>query len=320
MGVEYSGTRAVPRMDLGEAVMEYVEQENEFIGTRVLPIFRTQKQKSVFPAITRESITRDADTKRATRGNYNRDGFSAKDKSYNCQEHGLEGALDDSERAMYETDFNAALVTTKITTRRVLQAQEKRIADVIFSTNTFNGQALYTDNSASPWDSIATKVIDQIRAAKAKVRKNCGIVPNALILSSTNIERLKANTEIVDLIKYTSRPTDAEIRQAFADLFGIKYIFEGKAIRNTAKEGKSFVSGDIWSDNYALVALVAGDGQDLSQPGLGKTFLWVSDSPENAVVEQYRAEEIRSDVFRVRQHVDEMIIDPYFGHLLKIAA
>lgn len=320
MGVEYSGTRAVPRMDLGAAVMEYVEQENEFIGTRVLPVFRTQKQKSVFPAITRESITRDADTKRATRGNYNRDGFSAKDKSYNCQEHGLEGALDDSERSMYESDFDAALVTTKITTRRVLQAQEKRIADVIFSTSTFSGNSLYTDNSASPWDNIATKVIEQIRAAKAKVRKNCGIVPNALILSSTNIERLKANTEIVDLIKYTSRPTDAEIRQAFADLFGIKHIFEGKAIRNTAKEGKSFVSGDIWSDNYALVALVADDGQDLSQPGLGKTFLWESDSPENAVVEQYRAEEIRSDVFRVRQHVDEMIIDPYFGHLLKIAA
>jgi hypothetical protein len=45
----------------------------------------------------------------------------------------------------------------------------------------------------------------------------------------------------------------------------------------------------------------------------------VSDSPENAVVEQYRAEEIRSDIFRVRQHVDEMVIDPYFAHLLKIA-
>ena len=96
MGVEYQGTRATPRMDLGVAMMEYIEQAGEFIGTNVLPIFRTQKQKSIFPAITRESITRDADTKRASRGNYNRDGFGAKDKSYNCQEHGLEGALDDS--------------------------------------------------------------------------------------------------------------------------------------------------------------------------------------------------------------------------------
>jgi hypothetical protein len=320
MGVDYSGNRATPRMDLGVTVMEYIEQANEFIGTRILPIFRTQKQKSVFPAITRESITRDADTKRATRGSYNRDGFSAKDKSYNCQEHGLEGALDDGERAMYATDFDAELVTTKITTRRVLQAQEKRIADELFNTSTFSGAALYTDHSANPWDDISSRVIEQIRQAKAKVRSNCGMVPNALICSATNIERLKSNTEIVDAIKYTSRPTDAEIGRALADLFGLKYILEGKAIRNIAKEGKPFVSADIWSDDYALVGLVSEEGQDLSQPGIGRTFLWVSDSPENAVVEQYRAEEIRSDIFRVRQHVDEIIVDPYFAHLLKVDA
>lgn len=320
MGIEYQGTRATPRMDLGVAVMEYVEQANEFIGTQILPLFKTQKQKSVFPAITRESITRDADTKRAARGNYNRDGFSAKDKSYNCQEHGLEGALDDSERAMYASDFDAELVTSKITTRRVLQAQEKRIADALFNTSVFTGSTLYTDHSANPWDNITSKVIQQIRDAKARIRSNCGMMPNALLCSSTNIERLKSNTEIIDLIKYTSRPTDAEVRQALADLFGLKYILEGKAIRNTAKEGRPFVSGDIWSDDYAIVALAITDGQDLSQPGIGRTFLWVSDSPENAVVEQYRAEDIRSDIFRVRQHVDEIVIDPYFAHLLKVDA
>ena len=319
MGIEYSGQRATPRMDLGTALLEYVEQEKEFIGTSVMPIFKTQKQKSVYPAITRESLTRNADTKRAMRGNYNRDGFSAKDKSYNCQEHGLEGILDDSEREMYASDFDAELITTKITMRRVLQAQEKRIASALFNTSTFTGSALYTDVSGSaPWDAVGSKVISQIRTAKSKVRSNCGMKPNALIMSSTNIERLKANTEIVDLIKYTSRPTDAEVRTALADLFGVKYIFEGKAIQNTAKEGKTFVSGDIWSDDYVLLAIVANDGQDLSQPGIGRTFLWEADSPDNAVVEQYRAEDVRSDIYRVRQHVDEQLIDSYFGHLLKV--
>jgi len=320
MGIDYSGARATPRLDLGVAVMEYIEQADEFIGTNILPIFRTQKQKSVFPAITRESITRDADTRRAARGNYNRDGFSAKDKSYACEEHGLEGALDDSERSMYASDFDAELVTVKITTRRVLQAQEKRIADKLFDTARFNGAALYTDVSANPWDNPDSSVIDQLRTAKAKVRSNCGMLPNALILSSTNIERLKGNKQIVDAIKYTARATDQELRNALADLFGLKYILEGKAIRNTAKEGKSFAGADIWNDDYALVALVVENGQDLSQPGVGRTFLWESDSPENAVVEQYRAEEIRSDVFRVRQHVDENLIDEYFGHLLKVDA
>ena len=218
MGVEYQGTRATPRMDLGVAMMEYVEQAGEFIGTQVLPIFRTQKQKSIYPAITRASITRDADTKRASRGNYNRDGFAAKDKSYACQEHGLEGALDDGERAMYASDFNAELVTTKITTRRVLQAQEKRIADAVFNTSLFTGAALYTDHSANPWDNVATKAIEQIKNAKQKVRSNCGILANALIASTTNIERLKNLDVVKDAIKYVARLTDAELRNALGPL------------------------------------------------------------------------------------------------------
>lgn len=320
MPVDYSGTRATPRMDLGVAMMEYVEQQNEFIGTQALRLFRTKKKASTFAAVTREGITRDADTKRAPRGNYNRDSFQAEDKSYKCEEHGLEGALDDGEREIYRSDFDAELVTTKITTRRVLQAQEKRVADLLFNTTTFTGAALYKDYSAAPWDTAASDAIAQIAFAKNKIRANCGIIANALICSTENIERLKALTVIKDAIKYTARLTDAEIRNALADLLGLKYILEGKAIQNSAKEGQAFVSADIWSDDYAMVAVIADDEEDLSQPAVGRTFLWVEDSPENATVEQYRDENARSDIFRVRQHVDEVVIDPYFAFLVKVDA
>lgn len=320
MGVDYKGTKGVPRMDLGIAVMEYVEEAEEFIGTKVLPIFRTKKKESTYPVITRESITRDADTKRAPRGNYNRDGFEAEDGSYKCEEHGLEGALDDGEREMYASDFDAELITSKITARRVLQAQEKRIAAGVFNTGTFAGAALYTNYSGAPWDAAGSDAIGQIRAIKTKVRQNCGMKANALICSGTNIDRLKGNTGIKDSIKYVARLTDAELMNALADIFGLKYVIVADGIRNSAKEGQSFVGADIWSDDYAMVARVIENGQDFSQPGLGRTFLWENDSPENAVVEQYRDETVRSDIFRVRQHVNEVIADPYFGHLMKVDA
>jgi hypothetical protein len=47
---------------------------------------------------------------------------------------------------------------------------------------------------------------------------------------------------------------------------------------------------------------------DLMQPCVGRTFLWTADSPTNPIVEQYRAESNRSDVFRVRHHVSEELI------------
>ncbi len=316
---DYQGTRTVPRLELGEAALEFIQSQDEFIGTKVLPIFQTKKKAGVFPAITRESITREADTKRAPRGNYNRDSFQAKDRQYNCEEHGLEGPLDDSEREMYATDFDAELTSVQIVTRRVLQAQERRIASKVFDTTVFTGSKLFTDYSSAPWDNKSSDAIGQVRAAREQVRQNCGIEPNTLILSKANMDRLVGNEEVKKAIQYVARLTEAEILNAMADILGVKRIIVGRAIYNTAKEGKSFQGADIWSDDFAMVAVI-GEGQRLSDPTVGRTFLWTADSPENATVEQYRDDAARSDIFRVRQHVDEMIVDPYFAHLMKVDA
>lgn len=320
MGVEYSGQRATPRLDLGAAIFEFMQDAKDFIGTQIFPIFDTKLKKSTYPAITRESLTQVGDTKRAMRGNYNRGGMGAKDKSYSCEENGWESPLDDSERALYATDFDAELAQSKIALGVVLRNQEKRVADRLFDTSVFTGSDLYTDNSANPWTDVSKDPILQVRAAKGKIRANCGMLPNALIMSYTNLERLKGMTVIKDAIKYVAKTTDAELANALADLFGVKYIFIGNAIKNAAKEGKAFASADIWSSSYVSLAIIADNAKDLTQPTVGRTFLWTADCPENAYVEQYRDETIRSDVFRVRQHTDEKLIDPYFAHLMKVAA
>jgi len=316
----YSGSYTRPRLDLGAAFIEFVQKTDEFIGIQVLALFSTMKKSATFPAIMRETITSDADTKRASNGTYNRVFLKAKDKNYNCQEHGLEGPLSDDKRALYSSDFNAETVTVNGIGRKLLQAQEKRVADLMFDTGTFTGAALYTDYSGAPWDNIASDIRGQIRASKEKVRINCGLEPNALIMSKTNLNRILANTAINDAIKYTARASDAVIRNALADLFEIPYIMVAKGIRNSANEEQTFSGAEIWSDDYASLAVVATDRTNLEQPAVGRTFLWVEDSRDNLVVEQYREEDKRSDIFRVRHHVDEILIDPYFAHLIKVDA
>ncbi len=319
MGIDYSGARATPRLDLGAAIMEFVDQAGDYIGTRLFPVFKASLKSAKFSAITRETLTQVGDTKRATRGNYNRGRVGARDNQYSCEENGWENPLGDEERKLYQNDFDAELAATKAALGIIMRGQELRITGKIFNTATFTGTDLFTDNSASPWTNVATDAIQQVRNAKAKVRINCGMEANALVLSQTNIDRLKSNAGIKDAIKYTARLTDQEIDNALADLFGVKYILKGRTIRNTSKEGKAFSGADIWSALYAMVAIVVENGQDLTQPGIGRTFLWTEDCPENVYVEQYRDEDVRSDVFRIRQHTDEKLIDPYFGHLMKIA-
>jgi len=318
MGVNQA-SRANPRLDLGVAVMEYVDAENAFIGTQVLPIFKTQERDASYSAISREGITRTSDLKRAPRGNYNRDNFQAEDKTFRCEEYGQEQQMDDSERKLYASDFAADLVASRIATRRVLAGQEKRINDLIFNGTTFTGATLYTDiSSSAPFDTAASDVLAAVTLAKEAVRTNCGMRANALIMGRTNLERLMLNTALIGALSPSTIPTYDQKVAALAGWFGVKKIFVGDAVRNSADEGLDFTGVDIWNENYVMVARVVENSDDLSEPGLGRTFLWVADCSENTTVEQYREEATRSDVFRVRQHTDEVLFDPAFGHLLKV--
>ena len=246
MGIEHSGTRTTPRMDLGQAVLEFILKRSDFIGLKALPLFETQLKAAVFNAITRESLTKIPETKRAPGGNYNRLNFETEEKNFACVEHGLEGPLDDGEKKLYANDFSAELVTVEQITGLILLAQEYRIATALFNTSTFTGSALYTDYSSAPWDNVASDAIGQVRAAKEKVRQNTGLMPNAVIFSETNLNRLKANTGIKDAIKYTTKLTDDELFAALGALFGVKNVFVGGAIRNTANKKLTFSNQIYW--------------------------------------------------------------------------
>jgi len=317
--INHSGLRGVPRLDLSAAVEEYIQNDSDFIGTKVLAIKDVPQQSSKFKAKTRASVTLDADTKRAKSGHYNRISLEVKDLTYACEENGLEEVLGDDERNLYESDFDAEFATAKNVADALKRMQEKRISEAVFNTSTFFGSDLYTDAAATKaWNDATADAIGNVRTAKRKVKANCGITPNALILNGNILEYLKSNTAVKDAIKYTARLTEAEISNAIADLFGVDYVLVADSIRNSAKKGKAFSSSAIWSDLYAMVAIIASHGSDLRTPSLGRTLLWTTDSPDNCTVEEYRDNPARGDVYRVRQNTEEKIIDPYFAHLIKV--
>jgi hypothetical protein len=320
-GLNYSGTYAAPRLDLGQAFAEHASDMKEFAALQILPLFRTPKRAASFSALTRETLLQSADTRRAARAAYNRIVSGAKDKSFSCEEHGLEEAVDDVERALYMSDFDAEDAAVKTVARALKLKLEERVQAQIQdpTTNWASGNsALYTDVSAAPWDTAGSDAIGHVIDATEKVRQNTGMMPNALILAASQAKNLLKNTGIKNQFPGAPLITLEMIRSALASIFGLEKLIVCGAVKNSAKEGQAFTSADVWNDDYALVARVAGDGDSLTTPCIGRTFLWTEDSASDAVVEQYREEQTRGDVIRVRHHIDEVVIDPYFGHLLKI--
>lgn len=308
------------REDLAICLDEHSQGENDFIASDVFPVAPVNEESGKLKTVTRESLTQTADTKRSSRGTYNRISGSLGEVSYDCQENGLENTLDEKEKAKFRSLFDAELYAAKIPYLVLKRMYEKRVSSKIFDPATFTGADFYKDLAATKaWTDPTADAYKEVRLGIKRVKDNCGVAANAMVISDTTLERIKTLEQVVDSIKYTSRVTDAALLNALADYFGLDKILVGSAVENSAKKGKKFVKGDIWSDEYASLIVLPKDAEDLAEPATGRTILWTGDSPELFTVEDYEEKQTRGKVYRVRQNTDEKLIDPAFGFLMKIA-
>ena len=312
-------TRSVPREDLGVAFHEYDTSVEGFIADAALPPTTVGKKAATMGVITRENNKR-ANADHANGAAFNRVILISEDKSYACVDHGLEGQLTDEDRATYETDYDAEYETVQSTTRKMYIEREIRVAAALFNTTTWDSSDpdLYTDNSGSPWDNIATTIIAQVIAAKTKVRLNCGVMPDTLLIGQTSLENLLLNTQIRAQFPGANLITLAMIQQALGAIFGLQNLIVGKVGYDSADEGQDFSASEIWSDDYALVYKRHTGGR--ATPGLGRNVEWNGVDGGLGQVKEYREEQTESDIYRVRDFSFEWIFDAYFGHLMKIDA
>lgn len=313
-------TYATPRLDLAQAFMEFIPDGVSLIAEKALPVIDVPRKAATFTKITREDIMRidSLNKSRGTKAAYPRVELGAEDDTYACVEYGVEALVGDDERELYKNDFDLEAATMMKLTTDLLMNLEYRAASLLFNTSTWTGSSLYTDNSGSPWSTSSTDIVAQVNAAKDKVRSATGLEPDTLIVNRTNLDYLLNNDDIVGRVVYTARGDMAAISNALAPIFGLRQVLVGDAYRNSAAEGQTFSSSAIWSSTYAMLAKV-GTGSNLTEPCVGRIFRWSDDSPSNIVVEQYRDEERRADVYRVRHNLDEKVFDANFAHLMKVA-
>jgi len=303
------------RPELKVLAMEYLEKQEDFIGIKALPIFGVEEKASDYPVIPVEALLNVPETKRAPRGHYNRGDYEFENDSYDCVEHGWEEPVDEVEAKMYARYFDAEEVAMLRALGIVLRNQEKRIADMLFDAGNFTAHGITNE-----WDSnhyTDAVPITDVNTGRETIHDACGLEPNTLIIPYKTFHHLGLMSQILDKIKYTYSPLawDAIGRKVLAEAFGLDQVLVGKNMYNTAKKGQTASLSALWDDEYAMLCVVSSD-KDLTVPAVGRTFLWAKDSPENTMVESYYEKQTRSDVIRVRQHVDEEIMLTAAAYLL----
>lgn len=301
---------AVGRPDLGVAVEEFKTEGPALgmIGAQVMPPLPVPKQTSEYPVIPKEALMANGDTKRAMRGFYNRSDYEFEMGFYATRENGWEEPLDDREVNLYKSLFDAEIVAAKRATGIILRNQEYRIASKIFNAANFTAHPV-----ANEWDDKALATpLDDVKAGKMAVRSACGMLANTLIISYSTMEDLKRNAQIVELLKYTfpGQDINSMSAQQLAHIFDIPKVLVGGAVHNTANKAKDAVITDIWNNEYAMLTITS-ESDDISEPCLGRTFQWSEESGSGdggTIVEEYRSEGNRSNIYRVRHDTDERMI------------
>ena len=311
----------VQRSDLAAAFTELDTAMDRmgYIGQRVLRPVTVGRQSGQFAKIPLEQLLQNRETKRAPGAGYNRGSWQFETATYATEEHGAEEPLDDRERQMYSDLFDAESITTERALHAVLMNQEKRCASLLFNASTWTGASL-TTAITHEWDDFTNATPRaNIEAAVRKVYDGSGLWPNALIINRKVFRNLRMCDEI---ISHVSSQSFMDVRageittQQLAKVFDFDFVIVAGGSQNTANEGQSASIGQIWSDEYAMVARIA-TSDDFREPCVGRIFHWPGDDSQmDGTVEQYRDESVRSDIYRVRHDVDEIVLYPQAAHLL----
>ncbi|MBN2568136.1 MAG: major capsid protein [Deltaproteobacteria bacterium] len=312
-----TNSTTIQRPDLAAIAYEYMLEASRrgFIGLEILPIFEVDEQSADYPVIPIEAILKLQSTKRAPSGSYPRSAYEFETDTYACEENGWEERVDDVEAKLYRRFFDAEEVATKRAVDIILRGQEKRIAAKVFNTGNFANAAVLTTWSTA--DTCTPR--SDVNSAKAAMRAASGLEPNVLAMSKKVFDNLLMTSEITDALRYTN-PIELggyEVqRRLLAQYFGVSQILVGGAIYDASKKNIAMSITDIWDDDYVGLFAVSNGGPDLKEPIVGRTFLWIEDSPQNLVTESYREEQTRADIIRVRQYTDEEFVFTGAGYLL----
>ncbi|MBA2881829.1 hypothetical protein HNR65_002160 [Desulfosalsimonas propionicica] len=302
-----SGT-PVYRPDLGTYMIETGQiPQSGFIGLEVLPPYTTPDDTGTFKVIPLEQYRKMVSDARAPSGAYNRTDWNYQRARFSTRDKGIEEPIDDDEfdRLERQSPGMADQVTIDSARGVIQMNQEKRIANKVMDPSRFT-----VKNVSNPWNDVANgKPIADVKDGMSEFRKKMGALPDTLILSWNMANAVNKTEEVRNTLQFTFPGLDINSLTAvqLARMFGIARVLIGNAMFDAADKNQPRELTDFWPDTHAAL-VKTNRGPDLRQPCVGRTFIWTADSRTDPIVEVYREEQIRSDVYRVRHHVDERLL------------
>ncbi len=232
------------------AVAAFQQPDDAFVGDKVFPEVAVPKRSDRYYTITKDGFLRAEDALRAPMTPARTVKWDASTDSFYCHNYALAAEHPMEDLALADT----ALLVRENSTRQVVGllrlAQEIRVANICCSgTQCGSYVVLGSQASASlaQWHNTASAdILGQVNTAHAFMRSVTGLLPNTAVMDWDSYQLARRNSRLLEMYKYTrgGELSDDVLREVFK----VETILIGKGIKNTAKEGQSFATANIWGD------------------------------------------------------------------------
>ena len=294
---------------------EYAVNEAEYAAPALAPVLPVAVQAATFPVWKRENLLNVPTLKaRAPGASYPRVDLQMDDDTFATRDYGIEVPLDDRQKAIYKSAFDADRGKIQRGTRILMLNKERRVYNLV------TGAGVPTSSPGTKWDAGGSDPIGDVDAVREVIHDNCGMDPNTMVIPRDVFNALKEHPAILDKIKYTERGiVTAEIMAA---VFGVGRIVVAGSTQNNANEGQAISIGKLWADSVVLAYV--NSVPDIESPTFARTFAWSGYSGASngeVAVTTYRDEHGNSTVHKCLHDVDERLASAACGyHLSNVLA
>jgi hypothetical protein len=249
------------------------------------------------------------ETLREPRARYNQIDWTVSTDTYFAQEYGLEQPIDDRERRNAVGLLDLERDSTRILTANLLNARERRTANLVKATASYPAGHSLTLAGAAKWTDPTSDPMGDLSDARVKIQSATGLLPTDAVIGYNVFEALMVHPDIQAFVGEGGLLTE----QVLARLWRLERVHVGSVLYNTAPEGQAVNLGDLWANDVVIYHRAPAPA--LRTPSFGYQFV-----AADFRTFTYRNEEITSDIIRVNEVVAEKLTAPKLGFVIKGAA
>lgn len=294
---------------LNNMLVGYMQADNRFVADRVFPPVMTDKDSGTYYIFTKKYWFLNEMKNRAPGGDYPVGDFGVETSTFTTLQWALASSIADEVRA--SSQIPLSLEQAKV---RWLAQQNMIRKELSFSTDFMKTTVWGTDNtSATDWDDFtAGDPRNDVLTAVRTISDNTGFTANTLVMGNIVEQALLLHPDILDVLKYTTATTQANVSNALAAVLGVSNIYVSRAVYSNTNEASAFSKTNICDDDCLVCYVEPNPG--IMTASAGYTFAWAPGGGMGTMQPTYRDEKNQSDLLRIKAQWDQAAVATDLGY------